>query len=470
MKKLVLIYTIIASLLQACNTGEHENTGRQPVLISKANAGACCVFLTKDHRDLPVISWIEQDSKKNKQFYFSSWDTVTGRFGSAITVPIEPNTSIHEEGMPKIAFKADGTIVAIYETSVPSSKSKWGLSDIQYTMSYNGGRTWTERKSIQSDPALLGSRSFADIIRLDDGEVAVSWLDTDPVRSELGRPVKFAKTSAQSGFSEAVLVDSAACQCCRTAMSTNGQGQVNVVFRDLLPGSVRDISISVSSDNGLSFGKAVPFSGDHWVVDGCPHNGPSVVFNKDTKYVTWYTGAKQGGVYYAALDGNNKTLVKRELSRAGRFVQLTMMPNGDRVAAFDVPYEEGGKIFKKIMLNKIQDKEFLEKEVSLPSSHASYPVITTLGKDQVVVAWTDDSKVYYTLEHSTAINRVVQEDAAAHSDTGETGTSAALATSKDPVCGMMVSATAESEQVVKDGQTIRFCSPACKRTFLNNAH
>lgn len=469
MRKLILLYTIIALFLQGCDAVDREQIKHNPVLVSSVKSTASCVFLTKDNMGLPAISWIEQDSLKHKYFYFANWDTNAGRFGTAIAIPIQPNTSIHEEGMPKIAFKGDGTIVAIYETSVPSSTSKWGLSDIQYTMSFDRGKSWTERKSIQADVPLLGSRSFADIIRLDDGEIAVSWLDTDPINPALGRPVKFARTNANEGFGRAVLVDSAACQCCRTAMSTNGQGQVNVVFRDLLPGSIRDISISVSSDNGFNFSKPIPFSNDHWVVDGCPHNGPSVVFVGATKYVSWYTGAKRSGVYYAELDANNKTVVKRELSSEARFVQLELMPTGDRIATFDVAYEKGGATFKKIMVNRINDKGLFEKEVSLPLSHASYPVITALGKDQIVVAWADDNKIYYRLETIETINIAVHKEDAAPSTTEKMPLSEAMSSAKDPVCGMMVSAGSESEQIVNHGDTIRFCSAACKRAFLSKS-
>lgn len=466
MKKLIF-YTIIAIFLHGCDALDRGHTVQDPVVISGIKSTASCVFLTKDNKGLPAISWIEQDSLKNKNFYFATWDTTARRFGAAISIPIEANTSIHEEGMPKVAFKGDGTIVAIYETSVPSSTSKWGLSDIQYTMSNDMGKTWTERKSIQADAPLLGSRSFADIIRLDDGEIAVSWLDTNPIHAELGRPVKFAKTGSKTGFGDALLIDSAACQCCRTAMSTNGKGQVNVAFRDLLPGSVRDISISVSLDNGLKFNEPTPFSNDHWVIDGCPHNGPSVVLHNHTKYVSWYTGAKQGGVYYAELDGNNRTVIKRELSPAGRFAQLELMPNGDRIATFDVSYEKEGAAFKKIMVNRINDQEFFEKEISLPLSHASYPVIAALGKDQIVVAWVDDNKIYYRLENTKAINKAVHKADVKSISRKETNLSANLPSSTDPICGMMVSAETGTEQVVKNGKTIRFCSPACKRAFLS---
>jgi xanthine dehydrogenase accessory factor len=45
---------------------------------------------------------------------------------------------------------------------------------------------------------------------------------------------------------------------------------------------------------------------------------------------------------------------------------------------------------------------------------------------------------------------------------------AAAATSIDPVCGMQVDIATARWTTVVEGQTIRFCAPGCKRTFLTN--
>ncbi|HRQ50275.1 MAG TPA: sialidase family protein, partial [Agriterribacter sp.] len=341
MKKLFLIYMTLFCVLLSCGDSERSGKATAPVLLSDANNKASCVFLARDEKNQPVISWTETDSTGNKHFYFTS----------RMPIPIAPNTSIHEEGMPKIAFKGDGTMVAIYETSVPSAKSRFGLSDIQYVMSFDKGKTWTGCRSIQSDVPHTGSRSFGNIIRLDDGEIGVAWLDTDPDDAHSGRPVKFARTNGKDGFGDAVLIESFACQCCRTALSSDGQGNVSVVFRDLLSGSVRDISVSSSANNGRSFSKAVPFSNDQWVIDGCPHNGPSVVSSSEATYVTWFTGSDRKGVFYAALDKNNNMIFKRQLAPNGRFVQLCLMPDGTRIAAYNASYREGDTTYSKIVVN-----------------------------------------------------------------------------------------------------------------------
>jgi len=468
MKMQFIFYIAVFAILQSCNNGQNSTKERNPILLSDVHNKASCVFLTKDEKSNPVGSWTEIDSAGNKHFYFASWDAKFEKFASGIEIPIPPNTSIHEEGMPKIAFKGDGTMMAIYETSVPSEKSRFGLSDIQYMMSFDKGKSWTTPKSIQSEDTHIGSRSFSNIIRLDDGEIGVSWLDTDPDSTNIGRPVKFARTNANKGFGHAILIESSACQCCRTALSSDGGGSVIVVFRNLLSGSVRDISVSNSSDNGRTFNKAVPFSNDHWVVDGCPHNGPSVVSKDEHTYVTWFTGSEQNGVFYAALDKGNNMILKRQLAPKGRFVQLCLMPDGTRIATFNVSYNEGDSTYSKIKLNKTKGADFFEKEITLPRVHASHPVIISNGKHHVIVAWTDTDQIYYLQLAANGISDLVKETENEPFKMENKIEIPKLSFSNDPVCGMKINEHTAVDTTLFQGKVIGFCSKSCKDMFLKD--
>lgn len=411
MEKFSLVKPLIYSLvflvvLQSCNNGENSNgTIQAPVVrLSDIQNKASCVFLTTDEEGRPVASWVETDSQGTKYFYFSYWDAVSRAFAPGRAIPIEQHASFHEEGMPKIAVRGDGALLATYETSVPSEKSRFGLSDIRYVMSFDRGETWTDPKSIQEVIPNSGSRSFSNLCRLDDGEIGIAWLDTDTTGVHRGRPVRFAKTGGGIGFEPSVLVDSAACECCRTAIGSDGNGHITIAFRDLHAGPIRDISISSSPDGGQTFAAATAFSGDNWQVDGCPHNGPSIVRGGGKTYITWFTGSAKSGVFYAELDGENNVVAKRQLNQGGRFAQLCMMPDGVRVAVYDVPYREGDAMQSKIKVCRIDEKGFFEREIQLPDSHASHPVVQPLGNQDVIVAWTDNGKVFYVQQDVNAID------------------------------------------------------------------
>jgi hypothetical protein len=401
MKKSIIFYIVSVAglfILQSCNnTGnKNERTGSKPVLLSNPHNRASCVFLTDDERNKPVVSWVEIDPAGEKHFYFSRMDTVTDRFLKPKPIPIRQNASIHEEGMPKIAVKGDGTLLAIYETSTPMKGSRWGLGDINYIQSFDNGNTWTSPQSISPDIKKGLSASFSGIARLGDGEIGVSWLSTNPAKQEhMARPVLFAKTDGKKGFGKEILITRQACQCCRTALSSDKDGEISLVFRDMLPGEVRDISVSTSSDDGATFSKAVSFSGDDWVVDGCPHNGPSAVTRKHHTYVTWFTGGNKSGVYYAELDSSRKLLLKKYLNPNGRFIQLTLMPDGTRMIAYDANYPKGDSMYSRIIINKINEYGSFETSVTPDKEEASYPVVQPVGNKQAVVAWTNRDRVYY---------------------------------------------------------------------------
>ncbi|MFD1771186.1 exo-alpha-sialidase [Sphingobacterium suaedae] len=412
-KVMLFILPVLLGGLQSCTTEKTSKEADMPVSISDSTNKASCVFLTDDENNHPVISWIELDSAGNKSFYLSYWDEAAQAFSPSTLIPIESHASLHEEGMPKIAVKANGTVIATYETSVPSKTSKYGLSDIRYVMSVDRGKTWSKPQSVQPDYPNRGSRSFSNTIRLDNGEVGIVWLDTDTISPGNGRPVRFAKTAGTS-FGASVLIDSAACECCRTALSSDRKGRVQIVFRDLLAGSVRDIAISQSQDNGQTFGPAVAFSGDHWAIAGCPHNGPSIVGKNGRTYVTWFTGAEQQGVFYGEIDSDATLLQKHRLDANARFAQLCLTPDGAPVMAYNVNYTTNGQTRSKIKVARMQDKQFVEKEINSPHAKASYPVLRALGKSHVLIAWTDSGQVYYVRQAIAAIDTPAGHTYTAH--------------------------------------------------------
>ena len=461
MKAHFILYPLLFILLQSC-LSEQQQPESAPLQLSAPGLKASSVFLTQDEKDNPVVSWVELDTAGTKHFYFAHWNEATQAFDAGMPIPILTIANTHEEGMPKLAFKGDGTIIATYETTVASEKSHFGLSDILYLVSNDKGKTWTAPQSIQAHPE-AGSRSFGSILRLDDGEIGISWLDTDP--NEVGRPVKFARSNAHNSFEPAVLLESAACQCCRTAIASDGEGHVQVVFRDLLPGSVRDIAMSNSDDYGRSFDRAIPFSNDQWAVDGCPHAGPSVASKDGKTYVAWYTGARREGVFYAEL-AKNKLQFKQQLYPDARFIQLALTPNGTPVLAYQANYEEAGNIYSKIIVAKRSKEGFLERAVSAAKTRPSYPVLQAIDDERMLVAWSDQQQVYYRVVQLRSVTEQTQATEDLAIATSEKRLFPELDVTTDPVCGMSVNAETVADTTLSQGKVVGFCSAACKDRFL----
>jgi len=69
----------------------------------------------------------------------SQWSFVFRKVnqGPAEQVPIDKKASNHAEGMPKLAYKADGTCVLLYEMNRPTAASRFN-GDLLYAMEVNG--------------------------------------------------------------------------------------------------------------------------------------------------------------------------------------------------------------------------------------------------------------------------------------------------------------------------------------------
>lgn len=397
-----LLFCVAVSCQDVQKTQQKQVKSKRqtPLLISNPSQEASCAYLTQDKAGNPVISWVEIDSTtQNKQFYFAELDTLTNKFSTPVAVPIPQNTSIHEEGMPKIAFKGDGTVFALFETSEPLKGSKWGVGDVRFIQSFDRGESWTMPHSIApKDYRNQLSSSFSSLTRLSNGEIGVAWLSTSATPGQMGRPVKYAETIGADSLGHRAIIDTQACECCRTAISADASGNVVVAYRDLLDGQVRDISVSISRNNGTSFSAPVLFSEDNWVVNGCPHNGPSVVSSGESIFITWFTGRKDKiGVSYAELGESGKLKKRRHLDVKGHFIQLALMPNSVPVMAYNHSYSVNGAFYNKIVVAKITDHNLYKTTVTPEKSSANYPVLQPIDQNEFVVAWSADGKIYYRI-------------------------------------------------------------------------
>lgn len=404
--RLFIITLLLAVCWGACKQApkDHERKSlvaadAEPVVISAKHQDASCVYLTVDETLNPLMSWVEVDSTtQKKSFYFSRFDASTNVFGAPISIPIPQNTSIHEEGMPKVAVKSDGTLVAIYETSEPLEGSKWGLGDVRYLQSFDQGTHWTSAQSVApKDYQAHLSGSFSGMTRLSDGEVGIAWLGT--AQGESGRPVKFVKTIGKEGLTDPVVIDQQACECCRIAMDQNGADGLVVAYRSLRGDNIRDIAIAQSKDNGQTFQKPFSFSGDNWRVNGCPHNGPSLSILNHQILVGWFTG-KQGeeGVHYARLDSVGQSLEKKRVASDGQFIQVDFTSENGQFMVYNQDYQgPEGKMQSRIVVEKNLEGASYKKEVSLPGSQANYPVLKHTENGSLLVAWSDEGRIFYRL-------------------------------------------------------------------------
>ena len=199
-----------------------------------------------------------------------------------------------------------------------------GHSVIRYASSKDFGGTFTPAATI-AGKTLTGARGWHALTLGYDGGVQVAWLDgrfAPPMKHRHGGPqsaaaMKAARTPGgprqdvfhaslgKDGAWSEQPVDASVCFCCKTAIAAAGE-HVYVAYRDIYPGSLRDISVARSDDNGVTFGKPVRVSEDGWKIDACPDDGPSMVADGHSGiHIVWPTllpgETPHKGIFYSAL-------------------------------------------------------------------------------------------------------------------------------------------------------------------------
>ena len=375
----VLIYLLIS--LSGC-VGKKE----RQVLVSTVGAEAESVYLTSDGENRPVIAWTEKSNEEVKFFYarISKSGNVKDK---RIAIPVPADISTHAEGMPKVAFKSDGTVIAAYETKTPTKENKYAGA-IFFTESRDQGNTWSAPAYIHSDTIAGRSRSFFDLDRLSDGQVGAAWLDIKLKKSKGGRSIRFSRTMDGAGFVNEVLVDSSACECCRIDLYSNNDGPINISYRGMKKGImgqfVRDIMHTVSKDNGATFSEAQRLSADNWIIDGCPHTGPSLCGANNSLHALWYSEGGSTGIFYSVSNGKNFS-PRESVSFSGKHPQMTAIED-NLLLVWEESTGNGVESSNRIRCQLRSGMDLSSSYLSPDGVDAFFPVVTTT-EDKFLVAY-----------------------------------------------------------------------------------
>lgn len=383
------IYSISAALLfLAFSCQPVLEDASEAIPVSSPGATGQSVYLTNDEAGNPVMCWTEETDKSpgEKRFFYSIM--TNGVFSPPTPIPIAQNARLHAEGMPKVAFRGNGDIIAMYEVKTASDKNPYA-GEIHYILSTDRGETWTPPARVHADNSPHKGRAFFDITPLHNGEVGISWLDAS--RPGGGRPVKFAQTDASGRFTGETIVNSVACECCRTAIHADKNGKISIVYRDIINDSIRDISVSTSDDQGKTFSLPTCFSGDNWALHGCPHNGPDVVSDGERLHATWFTGAYQQGVYYATLDAKNQPDTRVQLSKKGKQIQLCRLPDNQIALVFNEEIKNYTPLYMEIQPSGQR------MAITPEETETRHPVVTSTPDGSLIIAWIQQEKVVYKI-------------------------------------------------------------------------
>lgn len=201
-----------------------------------------------------------------------------------------------------------------------------GHTVVRYSESKDRGKTFAPAVTV-AGATETGARGWHSLALGYDGGVHVVWLDgrnAAPMAHAQGHAHGTAGSRAAAGggprqdifhaswkgdgVRSEHMVQANVCFCCKTAITAAGE-HVYAAWRHIYPGSLRDIAVARSTDNGATFGAPIRVSEDGWKIDACPDDGPAMVADGHGGiHIVWPTlvagDTPRKGIFYSTLSGD----------------------------------------------------------------------------------------------------------------------------------------------------------------------
>ena len=321
-----------------------------------------------------LLSWTEKDEKGMTAFCFSTSNDKGKTFSDKKVIFTGMGIGNSRLFRAKVLAKKDGSLVAVFSNrpdappAQPQAQGGQGASprgqgggrggrtsELVYTVSKDGGATWTTPQSVDTDPT-KSMRGFFDAVVLPNDEIAVAYLkDVKGSTKHEERDLRMVITK-NGVFQAEKLLDAVVCDCCNINLFVDTKGVLHVIYRDNND-DIRDMAKMTSSDNGATFSKSEIVHNDGWKIAGCPHNGAISSTNAKTTLIAWYSGAEsESGIRLVNQDGK-KLFVLNDPS-----VRNPALMASPQVSA--MLWEQGSDktqlVFRKIKDNKVSENTAIE--------------------------------------------------------------------------------------------------------------
>ena len=294
-----------------------------------------------------------------------------------------------------------------------------GGTRLLMTKSDDDGRTFSRSAPVPGTEA-AGNRGWEATATDGKGRVLALWLDHRELAAPMaamhhegaGHEGHAAQAPEADGAAKAQMsklyfgsIDGAlparaltggVCYCCKAALAVGGDGTIVGAWRHVYPGNIRDIAVTVSRDGGRTFSSPARVSDDHWMLDGCPENGPSVVVDGQSRvHVAWPTVVQGAGMPEAALfyavssDGHQfPPRLRLPTEQTPRHPQMVVDAKGQPIVTWD-EQQDGVKrvVVGRWQANGAASGRFTREVVSTAAS-GSYPSIAA-ASGASIVAWAE---------------------------------------------------------------------------------
>jgi hypothetical protein len=184
----------------------------------------------------------------------------------------------------------------------------------------------------------MTEHGFASLFEMPNNGLGVIWLDgRQMVKDREHGPMSIRFASYDSGWKQTAdaAMDAKVCECCSTSAAITSDGPI-AVYRDRTDNEIRDIYATRLEGGKWTDGK--PVHDDHWHIEACPVNGPSVSARGKDVVVGWFTSKGDNGEAYVAFSQDSgrtfgDPIRLDDASTLGR-VDVEMLEDGSAVASW----------------------------------------------------------------------------------------------------------------------------------------
>lgn len=241
--------------------------------------------------------------------YISRSTDLGATFNEPVAVNRVPEPiATNGENRPKVLTGPAGELYVVWNRPLEARFS----GNVRFSRSTDGGRTFAEPLTVNTDQETFGHR-FEAMALAPDGRLYVAWLDKrdrDAAKKAGGEYngaalyYTWSEDGGQSFLPDRKIVDHS-CECCRVAMAIDRDGLPVILWRHIYGDNIRDHALVnlLAPDRP---GEPVRVSYDQWWIDACPHHGPSIAVDTEgTYHAVWFdNGPERHGLFYGrSVDG-----------------------------------------------------------------------------------------------------------------------------------------------------------------------
>lgn len=242
------------------------------------------------------LSWVEQEGETARLRYSVLGESA---WRPAHTIAEGKNWMVNWADYPVLVVESDGSMAATWLERT-GAEGTWDYG-VRVAVSPNG-EDWFGGTSLH-DSAAGPEHGFVSLVPMPSesgpGFGAV-WLDSRAMKASEGdeggghgggamalmfRRVSIGDKGLELG--PELVLDSRTCDCCTTTAVPGVSGGLTVAYRDRSAEEVRDIAVLHLGD-GVTFERNDP-AADHWLIPGCPVNGPSLARQGRNLGLVWFT-------------------------------------------------------------------------------------------------------------------------------------------------------------------------------------